>query len=284
VLVDVGLVAVVTGVDVVEALVDVGDVDEVELLVDEVEVVGVWLVVVLVDDVVVELGCEVVVLELVEELVGDDVVGAWEVDVEVDEVDEVVVVVGFDVVVLGLVEELVDEEVDEVVGAWLVDDVVVELGFEVVVLLDEDVDELMLVDVEELEDVVEVVDELVDDDVLDDVDVLVVVTVEAETTNTVQPMGVPAVIGWIAVLNRFRTARVMFAGTAPAATTSKVTCATLTMPFGPSSRVVWRPAMMVEPLSNEAGLAVGVPANSAVLPPSTDAIVTIPGSYPKVTE
>ena len=113
VLVDVGLVAVVTGVEVVEALVDVGNGNEVELLVDEVEVVGAWLVVVLVDDVVVELGCEVVVLELVEELVGDDVVGAWEVDVEVGEVEEVVVVVGFDVVVL----ELVDEEVDEVVGA-----------------------------------------------------------------------------------------------------------------------------------------------------------------------
>ena len=76
----------------------------------------------------------------------------------------------------------------------------------------------------------------------------------------------------------------MSADTAPVATTSKSTWATLTKFDGPSSRLFWNAETMVVPLSNMAGLAIGVPANSVVLPPLTEAMATTLGSKPSVTE
>jgi hypothetical protein len=70
----------------------------------------------------------------------------------------------------------------------------------------------------------------------------------------------------------------------PAATVLKVTFATLTTFFGPSRRVFWRPETMVEPLVNVPAFVVGVLANSAVLPPATEAIVATPVLYVMVTE
>ena len=56
----------------------------------------------------------------------------------------------------------------------------------------------------------------------------------------------------------------------------KVIFATLTMFFGPSRRVFWRPETMVEPLLKVPEFAVGELANSGVLPPATEAIVATP--------
>jgi hypothetical protein len=212
VLVDVGLVAVVTGVDVVDVVVEGGRLDEddelvvedepreLELVDDEVVVVvDAPMVDVEVDELDEDVGVVAVVLELVEELVEVeaidvelvvdvevldvelvDVVGAVVVDVELDEVvllevddDELVLL---DVGSGSLVE--VDEEVDveEVVGS-------------VLELVDDEDDVLEDEDVDDEDDVVEDVD--VDDEVDDEVVVLVVVMVEPETTRTVQPVTVP---------------------------------------------------------------------------------------------
>jgi hypothetical protein len=71
---------------------------------------------------------------------------------------------------------------------------------------------------------------------------------------------------------------VTFASTAPAATTSKSTSATLTRFVGPSRRTFWNADTMVEPLANVPASAVGELANSVVLPPLTSPIVTTLGS------
>ena len=71
---------------------------------------------------------------------------------------------------------------------------------------------------------------------------------------------------------------VMSAETAPVATTSKASCATLTKFEGPSSRLLWNAETIVVPVSNVAGLPIGGPANSAEFPPLTDAIATTLGS------
>jgi len=60
------------------------------------------------------------------------------------------------------------------------------------------------------------------------------------------------------------------------ATTWKLISATLTTPFGESRLELWNAAMVVIP-----GVGVfvaGVPENSVVFPPATDATVTTPGS------
>ncbi len=71
---------------------------------------------------------------------------------------------------------------------------------------------------------------------------------------------------------------VTFASTAPVATTSKSTCATLTRFVGPSSRTFWKADTMVAPLVKVPASAVGEPANSVVLPPVTSPMVTTLGS------
>jgi hypothetical protein len=71
---------------------------------------------------------------------------------------------------------------------------------------------------------------------------------------------------------------VTFASTAPVATTSKSTCATLTRLVGPSSRTFWNAETIVEPVVNVPASAVGDPANSVVLPPVTSPMVTTLGS------
>src|SRR2546426_12573420 len=52
----------------------------------------------------------------------------------------------------------------------------------------------------------------------------------------------------------------------------------LTTPVGPVRLPVWKAEMFVLPLVKEPGLVVGVPANSGLFPPSTDAIVSTVGS------
>jgi hypothetical protein len=65
--------------------------------------------------------------------------------------------------------------------------------------------------------------------------------------------------------------------TAPVATTSKATWATLTTFVGPSSRVFWNAVRIVVPVANDAGFAMGAP-NSGLPPAVTDAIVRMLGS------
>ena len=85
-------------------------------------------------------------------------------------------------------------------------------------------------------------------------------------------------IGLELVSNRFRTVSPTDVAVLAFATTLKVTLAALTTPLGPFKLLDWKAEMFVVPVVNEAGSVVGVPANSAVSPPATDAIVTTAGS------
>ena len=166
-------------------------------------------------------------------------------------VDDVVVVVGWVVVVV--------DEVVVVVG-WVVvvvDEVVVVVGWVVVVL-----------DVVVVGGCVVVVE-------------VVVVVVVAGTTDTVQPVAV-AEIALPVVSNKERNVSPITASAGVEATTLNVTFATLTTPVGPVRFVFCNPEMRVDPLVNVLGAVVGLPMNSDVFPPATEAIVTTAGSYVNV--
>jgi hypothetical protein len=114
------------------------------------------------------------------------------------------------------------------------------------------------------------------------VEVLVVVVVVGTVTETRQPIGVTGVMGLELVSKRLLTVRPRLAELFMLATVLKVTRATLTTPVGPSSRVVWNAEILVEPLVNVLEFVVGLPENSDVLPPITEAMVTTVGSYVSV--
>ena len=115
------------------------------------------------------------------------------------------------------------------------------------------------------------------------VDVVVDVVVDAGfVTDTAQPVPVAGVIGVELVSYRWLTVSPMDAVALAVATTLKVISATLTTPFGESKLELWNAAMLVVP--GVGVFVVGVPENSVVFPPATDATVTSAGSYVSVTE
>ena len=79
------------------------------------------------------------------------------------------------------------------------------------------------------------------------------------------------------------TVRPRFAVVLPGATMCTVTFATLTTPVGPSSLEFCNAEIRVEPLMKVLESVVGMPLNSDVLPPATEAIVRTAGSYVRVT-
>jgi len=113
--------------------------------------------------------------------------------------------------------------------------------------------------------------------------VVVVVVPVPPVTMTMHPLEV-AEIGLEFVSKRDCTVSPMVAVVLTVATTLNVILATLTTPVGPVRLLVWKAAMFVVPVVNEAGFVVGEPANSAVVPPATDAIVTTAGLYVTVIE
>ena len=179
---------------------------------------------------------------------------------------EVVVVVGGRVVVVvgGCVVVVLDDVlvvvVLVVVGRSVVLVVVVEVvvvGGRVVVVVDGCV-------------VVVVVEVLV---VVVLVDVEVVVGV---VTATVHPISVDGRMSLEFVSNGYRTLSPMEADVLAAATASKVTFATLTSPVGAIRLLLWKLETLVVP--GTPVFDVGVPENSDVSPPATEAIVTTFGS------
>lgn len=112
--------------------------------------------------------------------------------------------------------------------------------------------------------------------------VLDVVVVVGTVTDTTQPIADVTGMGLEFVSNRLLTVRPRVAVLFIVATVLNVTCATLTTPVGPSSRELWNADILVEPLVNVLEFVVGVPENSCVLPPETEAMVTTVGSYVSV--
>ena len=94
-------------------------------------------------------------------------------------------------------------------------------------------------------------------------------------TITMHPQAVGE-IGFEFVSKRLPTVRPTDVVVAP--TTLNLTRVMLTTPVGPVRLPVWKAEMFVLPLVKEPGLVVGVPANSGLFPPSTDAIVSTVGS------
>ena len=105
------------------------------------------------------------------------------------------------------------------------------------------------------------------------VDVEVVVGV---VTATVHPISVDGRMSLEFVSNRYRTLSPMEADVLAAATASKVTFATLTSPVGAIRLLLWKLETLVVP--GTPVFDVGVPENSDVSPPATEAIVTTFGS------
>jgi len=108
--------------------------------------------------------------------------------------------------------------------------------------------------------------------------VLVVVVVVGTVTETRQPIGVPGVMGFEFVSKRLLIVSPRLAEVFMLATVLNVTRATLTTPVGLVRLELWNAEIFVEPLVNVLEFVVGVPENSVVLPPATDAMVTIVGS------
>ena len=171
-----------------------------------------------------------------------------------------VVVVGGRVVVVEVVDVVVlggRVVVVEVVVEVLVLDVVV--GGRVVVVVDGG---SVVVDVVVVAMVVLVVDVVVD---------------PAPVTDTLQPVPVAGRIGMESVSKRFFTVRPRSVVVLAVAATLKVIMATLTTPVGDVRLALWKAERLVVP--GVGVFVVGLPENSAVLPPATDASVRTAGSY-----
>jgi len=186
---------------------------------------------------------------VVVEVVGGDVMVVAVVEVVVG----VVVVVGRCVVVVadGVVVEVAVVEL--VVGG-----AVVVVGGRVVVVDGGSV----AVDVVVVAMVVLVVDVVVD---------------PAPITDTLQPVPVAGRIGAELVSKRVFTVRPMAVVALAVAATLKVIMATLTTPVGDVRLTLWKAERLVVP--GVGVFVVGLPENSAVFPPSTDASVRTAGSY-----
>ena len=109
------------------------------------------------------------------------------------------------------------------------------------------------------------------------VDVVDVVVDPAPVTDTLQPVPVAGRIATESVSKRVFTVRPMSVVVLAVAATSKVIMATLTMPVGDVRLALWKPERLVVP--GVGVFVVGLPENSAVLPPAIDATVRTAGSY-----
>ena len=107
-------------------------------------------------------------------------------------------------------------------------------------------------------------------------EVVVVVDVEP-VTETLQPVPVAGRIGLELVSKRFLTVRPMAVVVLAVAPISKVIMATLTTPVGDVRLTLWKAERLVVP--GVGVFVVGLPENSAVFPPATDASVRTAGSY-----
>ena len=196
---------------------------------------------------------------VVVEVVGGGVMVVAVVEVVVD----VVVVVGRWVVVVGdvVVLEVVVVELVVVVGGT---PVVVVVGRVVVVVVDGG---SVIVDVVLVAMVVLVVDVVVD---------------PAPVTDTLQPVPVAGRIGAELVSKRFFTVRPMAVVVLAVAATLKVIMATLTTPVGDVRLTLWKAERLVVP--GIGVFVVGLPENSAVFPPATDASVRTAGSFMRTIE
>jgi len=195
---------------------------------------------------------------VVVEVVGGGVMVVAVVEVVVD----VVVVVGRWVVVVGdvVVLEVVVVELVVVGGT----PVVVVVGRVVVVVVDGG---SVIVDVVVVAMVVLVVD---------------VVVEPAPVTDTLQPVPVAGRIGAELVSKRFFTVRPMAVVVLAVAATLKVIMATLTTPVGDVRLTLWKAERLVVP--GIGVFVVGLPENSAVFPPATDASVRTAGSFMRTIE
>src|SRR5437016_825106 len=180
----------------------------------------------------------------------------------VEVVVDVRVVGGGWVVVVGVVVvlEVVVVEVVVVGGA----PVVVVVGRVVVVVVDGG---SVIVDVVVVAMVVLVVD---------------VVVEPAPVTDTLQPVPVAGRIGAELVSKRFFTVRPMAVVVLAVAATLKVIMATLTTPVGDVRLTLWKAERLVVP--GIGVFVVGLPENSAVFPPATDASVRTAGSFMRTIE
>ncbi len=197
---------------------------------------------------------------VVVEVVGGGVMVVAVVEVVVD----VVVVVGRWVVVVGdvVVLEVVVVELVVVVGGT---PVVVVVGRVVVVVVEDGGS--VIVDVVLVAMVVLVVDVVVD---------------PAPVTDTLQPVPVAGRIGAELVSKRFFTVRPMAVVVLAVAATLKVIMATLTTPVGDVRLTLWKAERLVVP--GIGVFVVGLPENSAVFPPATDASVRTAGSFMRTIE
>ncbi len=196
---------------------------------------------------------------VVVEVVGGGVMVVAVVEVVVD----VVVVVGRWVVVVGdvVVLEVVVVELVVVGGT----PVVVVVGRVVVVVVEDGGS--VIVDVVLVAMVVLVVDVVVD---------------PAPVTDTLQPVPVAGRIGAELVSKRFFTVRPMAVVVLAVAATLKVIMATLTTPVGDVRLTLWKAERLVVP--GIGVFVVGLPENSAVFPPATDASVRTAGSFMRTIE
>ena len=108
--------------------------------------------------------------------------------------------------------------------------------------------------------------------------VVLVVVVVGTVTETRQPIGVPGVMEFEFVSKRLLIVSPRLAEVFMLATVLNVTRATLTTPVGLVRLELWNAEIFVEPLVNVPEFVVGVPENSDVLPPITEAMVTTAGS------
>jgi len=104
-----------------------------------------------------------------------------------------------------------------------------------------------------------------------------VVVDPAPITDTLQPVPVAGRIGVELVSKRVFTVRPMAVVALAVAATLKVIMATLTTPVGDVRLTLWKAERLVVP--GVGVFVVGLPENSAVFPPSTDASVRTAGSY-----
>src|SRR5438132_10438015 len=183
----------------------------------------------------------------------------------VEVVVDVVVVVGRWVVVVGdvvVLEVVVVELVVVVVGGT---PVVVVVGRVVVVVVEDGGS--VIVDVVLVAMVVLVVDVVVD---------------PAPVTDTLQPVPVAGRIGAELVSKRVFTVRPRSVVALAVAATLKPIMATLTTPVGDVRLTLWKAERLVVP--GVGVFVVGLPENSAVFPPATDASVRTAGSYVTAVE
>ncbi|SRR5437773_8159136 len=109
-----------------------------------------------------------------------------------------------------------------------------------------------------------------------------VVVDPAPITDTLQPVPVAGRIGAELVSKRFFTVRPMAVVVLAVAATLKVIMATLTTPVGDVRLTLWKAERLVVP--GIGVFVVGLPENSAVFPPATDASVRTAGSFMRTIE